>query len=42
MRPGDPDGINLPGAGTSPMRSGWPGGQAAQPNGAGDRNAITL
>jgi nicotinate dehydrogenase subunit B len=43
MRPGDPDGINLLGSWytTDPKQPG-PARQAAQPNGAGDRNAITL
>jgi nicotinate dehydrogenase subunit B len=43
MRPGDPDGINLLASWylADPKKSG-PARQAAQPNGAGDRNAITL
>jgi CO/xanthine dehydrogenase Mo-binding subunit len=43
MRPGDPDGINLLGE-LVPRRceAAWPARHAAQPNGAGDRNAITL
>jgi nicotinate dehydrogenase subunit B len=43
MRPGDPDGINLLASWylADPQKSG-PARQAAQPNGAGDRNAITL
>ena len=42
MRPGDPDGINLLGSWylTDAKRPG-PARHAAQPNGAGDRNAIT-
>jgi nicotinate dehydrogenase subunit B len=43
MRPGDPDGVNLLASWylADPKQSG-PARQAAQPNGAGDRNAITL
>jgi nicotinate dehydrogenase subunit B len=43
MRPGDPDGINLLASWylDKPHQAG-PARQAAQPNGAGDRNAITL
>jgi nicotinate dehydrogenase subunit B len=43
MRPGDPDGINLLGSWylAAAKRPG-PARHAAQPNGAGDRNAITL
>src|SRR5262249_19497515 len=43
MRPGDPDGINLLASWylSDPKKPG-PARQAAQPNGAGDRNAITL
>ena len=43
MRPGDPDGINLLASWylDKPQQPG-PARQAAQPNGAGDRNAITL
>ena len=43
MRPGDPDGVNLLASWylDKPHQSG-PARQAAQPNGAGDRNAITL
>jgi nicotinate dehydrogenase subunit B len=43
MRPGDPDGINLLASWylDKPHQPG-PARQAAQPNGAGDRNAITL
>jgi CO/xanthine dehydrogenase Mo-binding subunit len=43
MRPGDPDGINLSAAWymADPKQPG-PARQAAQPNGAGDRNAIPL
>ena len=43
MRPDDPDGINLLASWylADPKKSG-PARQAAQPNGAGDRNAITL
>jgi CO/xanthine dehydrogenase Mo-binding subunit len=43
MRPGDPDGINLLASWylADPMKPG-PARQAAQPSGAGDRNAIPL
>jgi CO/xanthine dehydrogenase Mo-binding subunit len=43
MRPGDPDGINLLASWylAEPFHAG-PARQAAQPNGAGDRNAIPL
>jgi len=43
MRPGDPDGINLSAAWymADPKKPG-PARQAAQPSGAGDRNAIPL
>jgi nicotinate dehydrogenase subunit B len=43
MRPGDPDGVNLLASWylDKPHQPG-PARQAAQPNGAGDRNAITL
>jgi CO/xanthine dehydrogenase Mo-binding subunit len=43
MRPGDPDGINLLGSWyTADPKNPGPARQAPQPNGAGDRNAITL
>jgi CO/xanthine dehydrogenase Mo-binding subunit len=43
MRPGDPDGINLLGSWyIADAKQPGPARQANQPNGAGDRNAITL
>ena len=43
MRPGDPDGINLMGSWyLADAKRPGPARHAAQPNGAGDRNAITL
>src|SRR5256712_14129283 len=43
MRPGDPDGINLLGSWyLADAKRPGPARHAAQPNGAGDRNAITL
>ena len=43
MRPGDPDGINLLGSWyLADAKQPGPARHAAQPNGAGDRNAITL
>jgi CO/xanthine dehydrogenase Mo-binding subunit len=43
MRPGDPDGINLLGSWyLEDAKQPGPARHAAQPNGAGDRNAITL
>ena len=43
MRPGDPDGINLLAAGIWPIPGNpAPARQAAQPSGAGDRNAVPL
>ena len=43
MRPGDPDGINLMGSWyLADAKRPGPTRHAAQPNGAGDRNAITL
>ncbi len=43
MRPGDPDGINLLGSWyIADAKKSGPARHAAQPNGAGDRNAITL
>jgi len=43
MRPGDPDGINLLGSWyVADAKKSGPARHAAQPNGAGDRNAITL
>jgi nicotinate dehydrogenase subunit B len=43
MRPGDPDGINLLGSWyVAAAKRPGPARHAAQPNGAGDRNAITL
>jgi hypothetical protein len=42
MRPGDPDGINLLGSWyVADAKRPGPARHAAQPNGAGDRNAIT-
>ncbi|HVY66367.1 MAG TPA: molybdopterin cofactor-binding domain-containing protein [Gammaproteobacteria bacterium] len=42
-RPGDPDGINLLGSWyVADARQPGPARHAAQPNGAGDRNALTL
>jgi nicotinate dehydrogenase subunit B len=43
MRPGDPDGVNLLASWyMADAKPPGPARQAAQPNGAGDRNAITL
>ena len=43
MRPGDPDGINLLGSWyLADAKKSGPARHAPQPNGAGDRNAITL
>jgi len=43
MRPGDPDGINLLGSWyLADAKRPGPARHSAQPNGAGDRNAITL
>jgi nicotinate dehydrogenase subunit B len=43
MRPGDPDGVNLLGSWyVADAKRPGPARHAAQPNGAGDRNAITL
>jgi nicotinate dehydrogenase subunit B len=43
MRPGDPDGVNLLASWyMADAKQPGPARQAAQPNGAGDRNAITL
>jgi CO/xanthine dehydrogenase Mo-binding subunit len=43
MRPGDPDGINLLGSWyMADAKKSGPARMGAQPNGAGDRNAITL
>ncbi|HUQ52765.1 MAG TPA: molybdopterin cofactor-binding domain-containing protein, partial [Gammaproteobacteria bacterium] len=43
MRPGDPDGINLLGSWyLADAKQPGPARHAAQPNGAGDRNALTL
>jgi nicotinate dehydrogenase subunit B len=43
MRPGDPDGVNLLASWyMGDAKTSGPARQVAQPNGAGDRNAITL
>ena len=43
MRPGDPDGINLLGSWyTADAKKSGPARHSPQPNGAGDRNAITM